>query len=36
VRIDFWAKDGGCHLIGAGATGTPNKKVTAISFQADC
>jgi hypothetical protein len=30
VQINFWAKDGGCHLVGAGATGTSIKKVTAI------
>ena len=29
-HINFWAKDGGCHLVGAGATGTPNKKVTGV------
>jgi hypothetical protein len=33
---NFWAKDGGCHLAGAGATGTPNKKVTTTGFQGDC
>jgi hypothetical protein len=31
MHINFWNHDGGCHLVGAGATGTPNKKVTAIS-----
>jgi hypothetical protein len=36
MRINFWKKDGGCHLVGAGAVGTPSKKVTTISYNTEC
>jgi hypothetical protein len=30
ARINFFTRDGGCHLVASGAKGTPSKKVTAI------
>jgi hypothetical protein len=39
VQINFWTGDGGCHLVGAGATGTspnPNEQVTAIRKKVGC